>query len=72
MCSLADNAVTAADSEWLLQQLYETLDREKLAAIDAVNVAVSNYREQHASIVEVPIALENNGNISHSWFFRPL
>ena len=53
LCSLADNAVTAAESETLLQHLYTTLDSEKLAAIESVNQAVANYREQHASIVEV-------------------
>jgi hypothetical protein len=45
--------VTAAESETLLQLLYTTLDAEKLAAIESVNQAVANYREQHASIVEV-------------------
>ena len=45
--------MTAAESETLLQLLYTTLDAEKLAAIESVNQAVANYREQHASIVEV-------------------
>ena len=69
LCSLADNAVTAAESETLLQHLYSTLDSEKLGAIESVNQAVANYREQHASIVEVRIAVHIHMHTQYNQLF---
>jgi hypothetical protein len=52
LCSLADNAMTAAISEERLKVLYERLDLEKNKSMDSLTNALANYKEQHNSILE--------------------
>lgn len=52
LSSLADNAVTAAESEHVLQDLYAKLDAEKASALQSLHKAISAYKEQHSSILE--------------------
>ena len=52
LCSLADNAVTAAESEWKLKELYAGLDREKQRGVSALHQALNTYKEQHSAIVD--------------------
>ena len=52
LCSLADNAITASESEIWLKDLYENLDFAKNAGVDDLHMAIKNYREQHGNIME--------------------
>lgn len=52
LCSLADNALTAAVSEEKLKLLYEGLDQEKNKSMESLQTAVVSYREQHHAILE--------------------
>jgi hypothetical protein len=49
---LADNSVTAAESEEVLKILYSNLDAGKDKALDSLHSAIANYKEQHSSILE--------------------
>ena len=51
LCSLADNAVTAAEAEVVLKELSERLDNTKEGGLDNVRQAINNYKEQHALIL---------------------
>jgi hypothetical protein len=52
LCSLADNAITARESENMLKRLYAGLDNEKQRGMDSLHSALSTYKEQHAAILE--------------------
>jgi hypothetical protein len=52
LCSLADNAMTAGVSEEKLKDLYQRLDKEKNKSMDSLTNAMTNYKEQHNSILE--------------------
>lgn len=49
MC-LADNAVTAAESEASLKELYSSLDMEKERAMVSLHAAIETYSQQHQQI----------------------
>jgi hypothetical protein len=52
LCSLADNAVTARESENMLKQLYAGMDAEKARGMSSLMTALNTYKEQHAAILE--------------------
>lgn len=52
LCSLADNALTAAISEEKVKSLYEHLDKEKVKSMDSLMNAMSMYKEQHSQIID--------------------
>ena len=52
LCSLADNAVTARESENVLKKLYTGLDVEKQRGMESLHTALNTYKEQHAAILE--------------------
>lgn len=55
LCSLADNAITAAISEEKVKELYAKLDAEKVKSMDSLQNALATYKEQHNSIMEAII-----------------
>lgn len=55
LCSLADNAITAAISEEALKELYFKLDGEKSKSMESLHVALATYKEQHNAILEAII-----------------
>jgi len=52
LCSLADNAVTASESEHLLKKLYDGLDAEKQRGMKSLYSALGTYKEQHSAILD--------------------
>lgn len=52
LCSLADNAMTAAISEQKLKSAYGALDGQKGNSMDSLHKAMALYKEQHNSILE--------------------
>lgn len=52
LCSLADNAITAAISEEKLKELYAQLDGEKGNSMGSLHTALGTYKEQHTAILE--------------------
>jgi len=52
LCSLADNALTAAIGEEKVKKLYNHLDIEKVKSMDSLIHAMAMYKEQHNQIVD--------------------
>lgn len=52
LCSLADNAITASESEGFLKKLYTGLDNEKQRGVDSLHAALATYKEQHSAILD--------------------
>jgi len=52
LCSLADNALTAAISEGKVKGLYSKLDQEKGKSMDSLTNAMAMYKEQHNQILD--------------------
>ena len=44
--------MTASESEIILQELYDRLDQAKNNGMDELHMAIDNYRDQHAVIVD--------------------
>eukprot|EP01031_Cornospumella_fuschlensis_P028976 gene28976-34969_t len=52
LCSLSDNAITAAIAEETLVKLYNQLDTERQKSLDSLHTAMRTYQEQHSAIQE--------------------
>eukprot|EP01038_Epipyxis_sp_PR26KG_P008891 gene8891-11991_t len=55
LCSLADNAITAAASEDILKELYSGLDKQKSGGVESLHSAFATYKDQHNAIIEAII-----------------
>lgn len=52
LCCLADNAVTASESEVQIKNLFDQLDRERDRSLTSLHTALTTYTDQHNAIVE--------------------
>ena len=52
LCCLADNALTASESETTVRQLYNVLEMERQRGLDSLQSALTKYTEQHNAILD--------------------
>lgn len=52
LCCLADNALTASESEETVRKLYSVLDNERKRGLDSLQSALTKYTEQHNAILD--------------------
>jgi hypothetical protein len=49
---LADNAITAAECEFVLKELYSNLDKEKERGLVSLQSGIKTYNQQHSNIMD--------------------
>jgi len=52
LCCLADNAITASESEDTVRQLYNVLEMERRRGLESLQSALTKYTEQHNAILD--------------------